>query len=89
MNNTNTTVLVAAVVVILAVLGFGVYKLKSKKAVRFRTDEGRYKEDKWFVENYIQKKDWEMLESMLDSSTRDFPDLIEKIENALSNREDK
>lgn len=77
--------------VVLVISGLFVYKLKtkktdSKKAVSFIADEGRYKEDTWFVENYIQKKDWEMLESMLNSSTRDFPDLIEKIETALKNR---
>ena len=84
----NTNIAIAAVV-ILGLVGFGVYKLKRKKiapqkeAVPFITDEGRYKEDTWLVEHYIQQKDWEMLENMLNSSTKDFPDLIEKIQNSF------
>lgn len=82
----NQSIAIIAIAVF-ALVGFGFYRHKSKKIMKPRTDKQRYKEDTWFVEHYIQQKDWEMLENMLNSGTKDFPDLIEKIQNALKNKQ--
>jgi len=50
------------------------------------SDEDRYNGDKSIIEDAINEKDWETLEDMLESSTSDFPDLINMINNALKNR---
>jgi len=47
------------------------------------SDNDRYLGDKSIIEDAIREQDKELLESMLNSSTSDFPDLIEMIQKAL------
>ena len=47
------------------------------------SDEGRYKEDKALIDDAIKTHDYEMLKEMLNSQTKDFPDLIQRITKAL------
>lgn len=78
------------VVVGLVVATLGVYAIKNKnknrKIKEFWSDEDHYSEMNCLIDSYIQKQEWAKLELFLDSSVKDFPDLIEKIENALKNR---
>jgi len=61
--------------------------LKEEKSIgKLLSDEDRYNGDKSIIEDAINEKDWETLEDMLESSTSDFPDLINMINNALKNR---
>ena len=50
------------------------------------SDEDRYDTDKNIILTAINENDWETLEDLLDSSTKDFPDLIKMIEEALKNK---
>ena len=59
---------------------------KEKSIGKLLSDEDRYNGDKSIIEDAINEKDWETLEDMLESSTSDFPDLINMINNALKNR---
>ncbi|HIP13590.1 MAG TPA: hypothetical protein EYG73_12855 [Arcobacter sp.] len=61
-------------------------KEKEKSINKLLSDEDRYNGDKSIIEDAINEKDWETLEDMLESSTSDFPDLINMINNALKNR---
>lgn len=84
--NTNGIIFVVGLVVV--TLGIYVINKKSKepKIKEFWSDEEHYSEMKSLIDNYIQKQEWAKLELFLNSSVKDFPDLIEKIENALKNR---
>lgn len=59
---------------------------RTKKYKKLVSDEHRYESRKDIILTAIKEKDWETLEDMLDSSTRDFPDLIKMIEKALKDR---
>ncbi len=60
---------------------------KEKSSVKkLLSDEDRYQTDRKIIEEAIVEKDWETLEDMLNSSTKDFPDLIEMIKKALENK---
>jgi len=61
-------------------------KEKEESINKLLSDEDRYNGDKSIIEDAINEKDWEILEDMLESSTSDFPDLINMINNALKNR---
>ena len=61
-------------------------KEKEESINKLLSDEDRYNGDKSIIEDAINEKDWETLEDMLESSTSDFPDLINMINNALKNR---
>lgn len=63
-------------------------KVDSNQSIeKLLSDENRYKGDKNIVQNAIKEKDWEMLEELInDRSIKDFPDLIEMIEEALKGR---
>jgi hypothetical protein len=84
--NANGIIFVAGLVAV--ALGIYVINKKNKKPKikEFWSDEEHYNEMKCLIDNYIQKKEWDKLELFLDSSVKDFPDLIEKIEDALKNR---
>jgi hypothetical protein len=51
------------------------------------SDEDRYDTDKNIILTAINKNDWETLEDLLDSSTKDFPDLIKLVKEALANKD--
>lgn len=57
-----------------------------KKYKKLVSDEHRYESRKDIILTAIKEKDWETLEDMLDSSTKDFPDLIDIIKKALKDR---
>lgn len=78
---------------VIIVAGIAYYVKKSKGKVeqevnlnKILSDDDRYNGDKSIIEDAIKEKDWETLEDMLESSTSDFPDLINMINNALKNR---
>ena len=50
------------------------------------SDEDRYDTDKKIILDAISENDWKTLEDLIDSSTKDFPDLIKMIEEALKNK---
>ena len=84
--NANGIIFVVGLVV--ATLGIYVISKKSKKPKikEFLSEEGRYSQWKSLIDNYIEKEEWSNLEELLDSSVKDFPDLIKKIEKALQNK---
>jgi hypothetical protein len=57
---------------------------KNNNLSEILSDEKRYETDKELIEEAIQHEDWETLKQMLNSSTSDFPNLINMIEDALS-----
>jgi tRNA A37 N6-isopentenylltransferase MiaA len=61
-------------------------QIKKTPIKKILSDENRYKGDTSIIATAIKEKDWETLEDMLNSDTRDFPDLIEIIKEALNNK---
>ena len=87
--STGTILLIGGAILLVG----GIYYLytqnttKEKVSVKkLLSDEDRYQTDRKIIEDAIEEKDWEMLEDMLNSSTKDFPDLIEMIKKALENK---
>jgi len=87
--STGTILLIAGVIL----LAIGIYYLYTQNSTKKKTsvkkllsDEDRYQTDRKIIEEAIAEKDWDTLEDMLDSRTRDFPDLIEIIKKALENK---
>jgi len=87
--STGTILLIGGVIL----LAGGIYYFYTQNSIKEKdslkkllSDEDRYETDKKIIEEAIENKDWEILEDMLDSSTRDFPDLIEMIKKALANK---
>ncbi len=50
------------------------------------SDEDRYDTDKKIILDAISENDWKTLEDLIDSSTKDFPDLIKLAKEALANK---
>lgn len=79
--------------IIVTVVGIVVYSNKKQKYKNideisdFSTDENDYKEAKFLIDEFIKDKNWEVLEAKLNSLTvKRFPDLKQKIEEALKSR---
>lgn len=60
---------------------------REKPIEKLLSDDDRYDTDKTIILRAIEEEDWGTLEDLLDSSTKDFPDLIRIINNALKDRE--
>ena len=88
-----TVALVGGVIVVVAGIAYLIYKNNDNKKEsdgitnNLLSDKNRHKRDKSIIEDAISEKDWETLEGMYNSkSTKDFPDLMKIIEEALKER---
>lgn len=91
-NLLNNTIAVGILLTV-AVVGVVVYFNRKKKYKNiddipdFSTDEQDYEEANYLIDTFIKKRNWLVLEEMLDSLTaKRFPDLKQKIEEALKNK---
>lgn len=82
----SVVLIVGAAILIGGLIYYSSANKKSKKHKKLVSDEDRYESRKDIILTAIAEKDWQTLEDMLDSSTRDFPDLIKMIEKALKDR---
>lgn len=60
---------------------------KEKLLNKIINDKDRYNSLLNGINKAIERKDWDMLEQLKDSTAKYFPDLIEKIEKALKNKD--
>lgn len=82
----SVVLVVGAAILIGGIIYYSSANKKSKKYIKLVSDEDRYRSRKDIILTAIAEKDWQTLEDMLDSSTRDFPDLIKMIQKALKDR---
>ena len=61
-------------------------KNKDTKIKKLLSDEDRYDTDKEIITKAIKEKDYDTLKDIINSSTKDFPDLIKLAKDALENK---
>ncbi len=83
----NGVVLGVVILGVIVVGGIIYLNKKSKSKHSFHTQEDIYKQHLVLINNCIRDKKWDILEEMLDSLiVEEFPDLKNKIEEALKNK---
>ena len=77
-------------IVIITILAIGAIvfakKVVERKKLVQKEKQSRYRVAKSRIEKAIQRKQWVTLEEELNTTTKDFPDLISMIKEALNNK---